>query len=80
MQYEDILYDAADGVARITINRPQVMNAFRGQTCEELIHALNRAGWDSAIGVIVLAGRRRQGLLHRRRSVGAQTASMTAAA
>ena len=30
MQYEDILYDAAEGVARITINRPQVMNAFRG--------------------------------------------------
>jgi 2-ketocyclohexanecarboxyl-CoA hydrolase len=56
MQYEDILYAAADGVARITINRPQVLNAFRGQTCEELIHALNRAGWDDAIGVIVLAG------------------------
>jgi len=56
MQYEDILYDVADGVARITINRPQVMNAFRGRTCEELIHALNRAGWDKAIGVIVLAG------------------------
>jgi 2-ketocyclohexanecarboxyl-CoA hydrolase len=56
MQYKDILYEAADGVARITINRPQVLNAFRGQTCEELIHALNRAGWDDAIGVIVLAG------------------------
>jgi len=56
MPYEDILYDAADGVARITINRPQVLNAFRGQTCEELIHAFNRAGWDNDIGVIVLAG------------------------
>jgi 2-ketocyclohexanecarboxyl-CoA hydrolase len=56
MQYEDILYDAADGVARIIINRPQVMNAFRGKTCEELIHAFNRAGWDNAIGAIVLAG------------------------
>jgi 2-ketocyclohexanecarboxyl-CoA hydrolase len=56
MPYEDILYDAAEGVARITINRPQVMNAFRGRTCEELIHALNRAGWDKAVGVIVLAG------------------------
>jgi 2-ketocyclohexanecarboxyl-CoA hydrolase len=56
MQYEDILYDAADGVARITIDRRNVMNAFRGRTCEELIHALNRAGWDKAIGVIVLAG------------------------
>jgi 2-ketocyclohexanecarboxyl-CoA hydrolase len=32
------------------------MNAFRGKTCEELIHAFNRAGWDNAIGVIVLTG------------------------
>jgi 2-ketocyclohexanecarboxyl-CoA hydrolase len=56
MQYEDILYDAADGVARIAINRPQVLNAFRGKTCEELIHALNRAGWDKGVGAIVLAG------------------------
>jgi 2-ketocyclohexanecarboxyl-CoA hydrolase len=56
MQYEDILYDATDGVARITLNRPQVLNAFRGRTCEELIDALNRAGWDKGIGVIVLAG------------------------
>ncbi|MFM7777937.1 MAG: enoyl-CoA hydratase-related protein, partial [Alphaproteobacteria bacterium] len=56
MTYQDILFEARDGVATITINRPQVMNAFRGQTCEELIHALNRAGWDKSIGVIVLAG------------------------
>ncbi len=56
MDYQDILYVAADGVATITINRPQVMNAFRAQTCEELIHALDRAGWDKVIGVIVLAG------------------------
>lgn len=54
--YEDILYDAADGVARITINRPKVMNAFRARTCDELIHAFNRAGWDKSIGVIVLGG------------------------
>jgi 2-ketocyclohexanecarboxyl-CoA hydrolase len=38
------------------IDRPQVMNAFRGRTCEELIHAFNRAGWDETIGVVVLAG------------------------
>lgn len=56
MQYEDILYTVADGVATIAINRPKVMNAFRGRTCEELIHALNKAGWDKAIGVIVLTG------------------------
>jgi 2-ketocyclohexanecarboxyl-CoA hydrolase len=56
MSYEDILYDANDGVATITINRPDKYNAFRGQTCEELIHAFNRAGWDKSIGVIVLTG------------------------
>jgi 2-ketocyclohexanecarboxyl-CoA hydrolase len=54
MTYEDILFQISDGVAHITINRPQLMNAFRGRTCEELIHAFNRAGWDKAVGVIVL--------------------------
>lgn len=56
MDYEDILYDVSDGIATITINRPDKYNAFRGQTCEELIHAFNRAGWDKSIGVIVLTG------------------------
>ena len=56
MTYQDILFEAQDGVATITINRPQVMNAFRGQTCEELIHTFNRAGRDKSIGVIVLTG------------------------
>lgn len=56
MNYEDILYEVNQGVARITINRPNVMNAFRGQTIEELIHAVSKAGWDKSIGVIVLAG------------------------
>lgn len=56
MSYEDILYEVKDGAAYITINRPDVYNAFRGQTCEELIHAFNKAGWDSSVGVIVLSG------------------------
>lgn len=56
MDYTDILYDVREGVATITINRPDKMNAFRGQTCEEMIHAFNSAGWDKSIGVIVLAG------------------------
>ena len=56
MQYEDILYVTKDGVAHITINRPKVMNAFRGKTCDELIHALGKAGWDASVGVIVLGG------------------------
>lgn len=56
MQYEDILYEVNLRTARITINRPEKMNAFRGRTCEELIHAFNRAGYDRDVGVIVLAG------------------------
>lgn len=55
-QYEDILYDAQDGVATITFNRPEVLNAFRLNTYEEVLDALNRAGWDRTIGVIVLTG------------------------
>lgn len=54
--YEDLLYDVRNGVAWITINRPDKMNAFRGKTCDELIHAFNRAGYDRDIGAIVLAG------------------------
>jgi 2-ketocyclohexanecarboxyl-CoA hydrolase len=56
MTYEDLIYVEEKGVAHITINRPRVMNAFRGRTCEELIHALNRAGWNREIGSIVLGG------------------------
>jgi 2-ketocyclohexanecarboxyl-CoA hydrolase len=56
MNYEDILYDEAAGVARITINRPKVYNAFRARTIEELLHALARAGWNRHIGVVVLGG------------------------
>lgn len=54
--YEDIIYQVENGVATITINRPQKFNAFRGKTCEELIGAFHRAGWDRDIGVIVLTG------------------------
>ena len=68
MTYQDILFEAQDGVATITINRPQVMNAFRSQTCEESFHALNRAGWAKSIGVIVLTGAGDRVFLHQRRS------------
>jgi len=56
MEYRDILFDVRDGVARITINRPDKYNAFTPQTCEELIDAFRRAGWDKSVAVIVLAG------------------------
>jgi 2-ketocyclohexanecarboxyl-CoA hydrolase len=54
--YRDILFDIRDGVARITINRPEKYNAFTAQTCEELIDAFRRAGWDKSVAVIVLTG------------------------
>jgi 2-ketocyclohexanecarboxyl-CoA hydrolase len=56
MKFEDILYEVRNGVAWITINRPDKMNAFRGTTCDELIKALNKAGYDKSIGAIVLTG------------------------
>ena len=54
--YTDILYDKAEGIARITINRPQVRNAFRPHTVSEMIDALADARYDAQIGVIVLTG------------------------
>jgi 2-ketocyclohexanecarboxyl-CoA hydrolase len=56
MSYQDILFDTNEGVATITINRPDVYNAFRAETCEEIIDAFKRVAWDDAIGVIVLTG------------------------
>ena len=52
----DILYEQRGTVAWITINRPDKMNSFRGQTCDEIIKALNKAGYDREVGCIVLAG------------------------
>lgn len=56
MSYRDILCESRDGVATITINRPEVHNAFRAVTCEELIDAFRRAAWDKEVGVVVLTG------------------------
>ncbi|MCC5848248.1 MAG: 1,4-dihydroxy-2-naphthoyl-CoA synthase [Verrucomicrobia bacterium] len=54
--FEDILYHKAEGIAKITINRPQVRNAFRPQTVSEMRVALNDARDDLKIGVIILTG------------------------
>jgi dihydroxynaphthoic acid synthetase len=56
MSYEDILYTVKDGVATITINRPEKRNAFRGETLDELIEAFRAAEADRTVGVIVLTG------------------------
>ena len=54
--YTDISYDTAEGIAKITICRPEVRNAFRPQTLFELSDAFNVARDDPEVGVIVLTG------------------------
>jgi naphthoate synthase len=55
--YEDIIYEKCDeGIAKITINRPQVRNAFRPQTVSEMAEAFADARDDSAVGVVILTG------------------------
>ncbi|MDQ5833939.1 MAG: 1,4-dihydroxy-2-naphthoyl-CoA synthase, partial [Actinomycetota bacterium] len=54
--YSDIRYETAEGIAKITIDRPEVRNAFRPQTLFELSDAFDRARDDTSVGVIVLTG------------------------
>lgn len=54
--YEDILYEASEGIAKITINRPEVRNAFRPKTLFELSHAFDAARDDPTVGVIIFTG------------------------
>ncbi len=56
-EFEDILYQKSeDGIAKITINRPEVRNAFRPQTVNELKVAFDLARDDSSVGVVILTG------------------------
>ena len=55
-EYEDIRYELAGGIAKITIDRPELRNAFRPETLIELSEALERAREDTDVGVIVLTG------------------------
>ena len=54
--FQDVLYHEAEGIAKITINRPEVRNAFRPETVEELHLAFRRAHLDAKIGAIILTG------------------------
>ena len=56
MDYQDLIVQRRASAEWITINRPERMNAFRGRTCDELIHALQRAAWDREVAAVVLAG------------------------
>src|SRR5688572_27123698 len=55
-EYQDILYDKGDSIAKITINRPEVRNAFRPQTLAELRDAFNRPRDDTEVGSIIFTG------------------------
>lgn len=55
-EYEDILFDFCDGIAKITINRPQVYNAFRPKTNTEMLDAMRICRERQDIGVIILTG------------------------
>jgi naphthoate synthase len=54
--YEDLVYEKAEGIARITINRPEVRNAFRPKTVQELIDAFEDVREDPQVGVAILTG------------------------
>ncbi len=56
-EYKDIIYEKMDGIAKITINRPDKRNAFRPETTLELYDAFADAREDSSIGVILLTGK-----------------------
>ncbi|KUO63692.1 1,4-dihydroxy-2-naphthoyl-CoA synthase [bacterium BRH_c32] len=55
-RYKDIVYEKMDGIAKITINRPEKRNAFRPETVSELYSAFDDAKEDISIGVILLTG------------------------
>lgn len=54
--YEDILFEKFEGIAKITINRPKVYNAFRPQTNREMLDAMDYCRESQEIGVIILTG------------------------
>ncbi|PNW57976.1 UNVERIFIED_CONTAM: 1,4-dihydroxy-2-naphthoyl-CoA synthase [Euhalothece sp. KZN 001] len=55
-EYEDIIYEQGDGIAKLTINRPHKRNAFRPKTVFELYDAIARIREDTSIGVVLLTG------------------------
>lgn len=55
-EYEDITYHKADGMARIAFNRPEVRNAFRPKTIDEMTEAFRDAWSDTQVGVVILTG------------------------
>ena len=55
-EYTDIIFEKAEGIGKITINRPELRNAFRPETLDQMIDAFNRCRDDREIGVVILTG------------------------
>ena len=55
-EYSDVIFEKAEGMGKITINRPEVRNAFRPETLDQMIDAFNRCQVDPEIGVVILTG------------------------
>jgi enoyl-CoA hydratase/carnithine racemase len=56
MRFTDIVYRKADGIAWLTINRPEVYNAVRSKTSDEMVEALQDAAADASIRAVVING------------------------
>lgn len=54
--FKDIIYEKADWVARVTLNRPDVYNAYSTLALQEMIQAFQDASWDDSVAVVVLTG------------------------
>ena len=57
--YTDIIFEKAEGMGKITINRPEVRNAFRPETLHQLIDAFNRCREDQEIRVVIFTGQKK---------------------
>ena len=59
MDYEQIAYDLQDGIATITLDRPDRLNAFTDRMAEELLHAMDRVDADDDVRAVIFTGRGR---------------------
>ena len=79
-EYDEIIYERIDGIAKITINRPERRNAFTPKTNVELFDAFSIARDHSSVGVIILTGANHDGCPKTRRSARAATRRSAATA
>src|SRR5262245_20406480 len=73
MGFEHILYEVGEGIALVTLNRPEALNALSGTMLSELIQALEQADGDDAVRVVIVTGAGRAFCAGADLSAGAQT-------